>query len=300
MGMPTSLATTHEWVEREGVMVVVRRDWRDALPVDAMLSGLPLEQWGRPVHHRLAGRGPVHVMDTANGEIVAKQLSRGGLAGGLARHTYFDRWRPVREAAVAEALRVGGCRTPPVVAVRCTRAGPGGWRLELATARVPGGRDLLEVATEARAAGSGLDRLARAAGLTVRRLHDAGLRHRDLQLKNLLVAPGGPADGKDLVVLDLDRCTLAGPLAQAERVASLARLGRSALKHGLGPAGTADDSSGVWWTRHFFTAYGTSGGRSAAAWLRVVRRRLRQRVAAHRLFWPSEADGRVGETPHHP
>lgn len=225
------LSVTHAFLERGPVRLFVRRGWEAALPVEALLGGAPLERWGEPLEHDLHGRGAVHLLGTSHGEIVAKRMSRGGLVGGMFRESYADPWRPAREAALAEALLVRDCRTPPIVVVRATRRAGRTWRLELATERVVGGRDLLDVLLEAYAEGREPGALAERLGTSLAGLHAAGLDHRDLQVKNLLVPP----DEGALVVLDLDGCELREVLGTERRAAGLLRMLRSLAKHGLLP-----------------------------------------------------------------
>jgi 3-deoxy-D-manno-octulosonic acid kinase len=76
--------------------------------------------------------------------------------------------------------------------------------------------------------------IAAALATGLRRLHDAGLRHPDLNLGNVLVldAEGGPI----VAFVDLDRARLdEGPLDRRTRRRSLLRLRRSARK--LDPGG---------------------------------------------------------------
>jgi Ser/Thr protein kinase RdoA (MazF antagonist) len=158
-----------------------------------------------------------------------------------------------------------------VVAARATRTG-WGLRLELATARVNGARDLY-VALRAGAEAVGL---ASTAGRSVARLHQAGLRHRDLTVENLLV---GSDPDAPLTVIDLDRCSLKGaPLSRSERVAALARLARSAVKRGLmrpdGPL-DADTCAG------FLAAYTAARGQPEPNLGRAVASRVRR----HRSLW---------------
>ena len=282
MGCPASLERTHRVTVRGDVLLVVRHDWEAALPLDALLAGAPLVEWGAPVSHDLAGRDRVEVLATPRGEIVAKRLSRGGVLGGLCRHTYFDRWRPAREAALAENLAARGCATPPVAVARALRRGCG-WQLDLATARVAGARDLLDALQRALGPDGSpgtAGQLAGRAGRTVRRLHDAGLRHRDLQLKNLLV-PADADAAADLVVLDLDRCRLDGTLGLDQRLDSLARLGRSTAKAGL-LDGAAAGGLGPADVVRFFRGYGALAGLGVGALRRRVDRRLARSLAARR------------------
>jgi hypothetical protein len=278
------LDQTHRLLSRGPVRLLVRRDWEDALPLEALLAGAALDQWGGAVPHNLTGRGPVQVLATPRGEIVAKSLRRGGLAGGLLRDTFFRARRPLREAEAAELLAQRGVRTPAVVVARITRRAAG-LRLETATARVAG-RDLIE----ALAGGVPIAALATALGRTLRAAHEAGLRHRDLQARNLLVpagfpGPGGLEDPEPLVILDLDRCWLgAEALDPGERRAAVVRLGRSLVKQGILPGGVVParaPRTALWGCRRFVRAYGASEGR----FLTDLASALASQVRWHRWFW---------------
>jgi tRNA A-37 threonylcarbamoyl transferase component Bud32 len=189
------------------------------------------------------------------------------------RSLYFDADRSLREAEAAEVLASRGVATPPVVAARAVRVMGMLWKLEVATARLPAEGDLLDVLRE-RGAVPGL---ALAAGRTLRHAHDAGLRHRDLQVKNLLVPAGFPGAGgargpAALVVLDLDRCAVGPSLEEEERLAALARFARSLAKQKVLPA--ARD------VRAFARGYGATPD-----FLRRLAARAKRQVGWHRLAW---------------
>ncbi|HEX5012450.1 MAG TPA: lipopolysaccharide kinase InaA family protein [Planctomycetota bacterium] len=271
--LPPSLQGSHRLLVRGAVRLLVRRDWEPALPLERLLDGAPPEAWGRSVPHALRGRAAVHVLATPRGEIVAKRLQRGGMLGGVLRGLYGDASRSVREAQAAEELAARGVATPPVIAARATRVMPLLWRLEVATARLPAEGDLLEVL---RARGS-VPGLPLAVGRTLRSAHDAGLRHRDLQVKNLLVPAGFPGMGGAsepvaLVLLDLDRCEVAAPLSEEERLAALARFARSLAKQNVLPAARH--------VRSFARGYGATGG-----FLRRLAARAARQVSWHRWAW---------------
>jgi len=282
---PPNLEGTHLLRSQGPVTVLVRRDWASALPLDALLDGAPLRAWGRPMPHELRGRGAVEVLATGAGEIVAKRLRRGGIIGAAFRELYGDPWRPAREAWVTEQLADRGCPVAPVVATRATRVWGALFRLEIATARVVGAEDLLDALRGARDAPARLVTLASAAGRTLRRLHELGLHHRDLQVKNLLVPADLAADGL-LVVIDLDRCELGAPPTRQERVLSLARFARSLVKHALLPRWGEPAPPATWHAcRAFLAAYGAGDHHRRAPLLAAVARRLRRSLRAHQALW---------------
>lgn len=278
-----ALQQTHEFEDRNGVILLVRRDWRKALPVEDILRDLPLDQWGESVPHNLFGRGPVHVLKTSKGEIVAKRLQRGGMVGGVARESYFNSDRLFRSAEVAEQLSSKGCPSPPVVAARATRKWGPFFQLEMATARIPGGRDLLDALQMEEE----VPALVSGAGAFLRHLHDLGFRHPDLQVKNLLVpAQGGKgAKAPDFAVLDLDKCTFEEdqPLTSSERLSALVRLGRSWVKHGVFPR--PEGAIPPLALRAFFRSYNDIEDCSAKDLWGHVSRRVVREVELHRIFW---------------
>jgi tRNA A-37 threonylcarbamoyl transferase component Bud32 len=71
-------------------------------------------------------------------------------------------------------------------------------------------------------------RLARAVADAVARMHDAGILHADLNLRNLLVRE--TAGAPEVFVIDFDRARVHPELSLDERLGNLFRLDRSAQK----------------------------------------------------------------------
>ncbi|MGQ0551645.1 MAG: lipopolysaccharide kinase InaA family protein [Planctomycetota bacterium] len=281
--LPAALQKSYRLHQSGGTAFVVKLNWESAFNIPAILDGLALSQWGTERKHRLRGRGPIHVLATPKGEIVAKRLERGGVVGSLLRGWYFDWRRPLREAELSEQLLGLGCPTPKVLAVRITRAAGCLHALEIATARVSGGQDPVE------SVHSGIDpgKIAAQIGKLLRKAHDVGLCHRDLQVSNFLFV-----DGEDVpqsaLILDLDRCRrdIRGVNRQ-KRLADLTRLGRSLAK--VLRMGRLRDQAGLSarLARHFFTAYGSMGGQSPVQLLRSTSRSVRRSVFWHGFLWRS-------------
>ena len=104
----------------------------------------------------------------------------------------------------------------------------------LATILIPGARDA--AAWLGGTSGEGKLEMLREAGRQMSAMHQVGVAHPDVHLRNLLVADaeGGP----EVWLLDFDKARVyAGPVTRARRATDLRRLARSArkLKAGLGP-----------------------------------------------------------------
>ena len=177
------------------------------------------------------GRGTHGRVDLGGGvRVIVRRYRHGGFLAGLTGDRFLGNGRFLREFELGRAAWAAGVPTARPVAV--------GWhggalraRGFIATLEISGARDLLDFfakpVPEPRRIAA-----ARAVARAVRSLHDTGIRHADLHLKNLLVGEGEAGRGVLAWVIDLDRARRAGgPLPQQGRTANLARLYRSVEKH---------------------------------------------------------------------
>ncbi|MBB3190102.1 3-deoxy-D-manno-octulosonic acid kinase [Halomonas cerina] len=164
----------------------------------------------------------------ANTEWVLRPYRRGGLVARLSESRYLwtgvERTRAFRELRLTAELFTLDLPVPRPVAAGVTRHGLT-YQAALITARILGARAL----AERLASGEADAGLLREVGRTVRRFHDAGLDHVDLNARNLLI------DHEDRVwLIDLDRCRRRRP--GPWRQANLDRLARSLAKFEAEPA----------------------------------------------------------------
>jgi 3-deoxy-D-manno-octulosonic acid kinase len=256
----------------------------DALAGLGLLEDVPIERvrGATPAEFGGSGRGGAVRLALGDATVVVKTLRRGGLPGrllGAGLGAWFFGARRVLDAvALAQRLLERGATTARPAFARIRRGAlPGLRRLELATDEVAGARDA--AAFFASAPPPAARRAAlRACGAAVHALHEAGVRHADLNLGNLLVA-----DGRAFVI-DLERSTTPAPLTPDDRVENLARLLRSAEKLGL--LGTALSRSDL---LRFLHAYEVGARRELFA---AVARRRRS-GAWHRLGWRLFDGGRA-------
>ncbi|MCK6555376.1 hypothetical protein L6Q96_12485 [Candidatus Binatia bacterium] len=176
------------------------------------------------------GRGGARLTGSGTHRIVIRPYRRGGLPGRIVHDLYFG-WqpRPFRELVETEALRARGAPVVEVCGAVVHWAFPVLYRGWLATRYVDGARTLWQLMS---AAPAPADRMAAcaAAGRAIRRLHDCGGRHPDLNLNNLLVS-GTDADWQ-VHLIDFDRPAVR--VGRDDPMVELARLRRSAAK--LDPA----------------------------------------------------------------
>jgi 3-deoxy-D-manno-octulosonic acid kinase len=195
-----------------------------------------------------------------------RPVRHGGLFAGLWGGGLLGLRRPIRELAVTTQLASAGAPVPEPVLVAGWRMRGPLWSAVVGTLHLEDSVDgvALLAATPDRAR---MLRAAEAAGRAVRRFHDAGGRHADLHVKNLLFREGGAAT--EAWVIDLDKARGGAPPGAGRRMRELMRLYRSLVKRGLlarvGARGCA----------RFLGAY---AGRD-----RALRRALRARLPRERL-----------------
>ena len=169
------------------------------------------------------GRGSAILLETEFGPAVLRQYLRGGWAARVSRDRYrfsaYERSRPVHEFNILETLTEAGLPVPQPLAALCSRDGAlyTGWLMT---------RRLMNVIPLADVIESRLDdaSLWVAVGRCIRRFHDFGLVHADLNARNILV-------GKDncIYLIDFDRARVRNGDSSGFR-ANLQRLHRSLRK----------------------------------------------------------------------
>ena len=209
------------------------RTWVDGVLAD----GVTLHESARGSAERvLEGRGPVYVMPaTVSGGArwAVRRYRRGGWLRSLDdRYLIGGTPRPFRELAASEAVRARRVPTPVVVCAAVYRNGMF-YRGDLVTEYVADSRDLASVMFPDAADACGSDEAIRVAALVatgrlLRQMAAAGVRHRDVNAKNVLLH-GDPADPGALL-LDLDRCVVDDPPRPAPVEPVYRRLLRSLAK----------------------------------------------------------------------
>ncbi len=178
---------------------------------------------------------------TVNGiPLASRRYFRGGVMARVNRSTYLGvrvaatrMWREFHLLARARAL---GLPVPEPVAARCIRTSPVTYRGDLLTRWVRDTRTL----TSRLAEGPLPPEAWHAIGRVLRRFHDAGVFHADLNADNVLLDDAG-----DVHLLDFDKGRLR-PSAAAWRDAMLARLRRSLGRKRAALPGFAYDDVRDW------------------------------------------------------
>ncbi|MDG1490650.1 MAG: lipopolysaccharide kinase InaA family protein [Planctomycetota bacterium] len=232
-----------------------------------------------------SGREPLGALEVGGVRCLARRFSHGGLARFITGRRFKDPSRPFNELILSEALRERGVPTPRVLAARAVPVFPLGFELTLVTERLGSSLDLghlLGAVRRGERTAGDLRRGLASSGALVRRVHDAGCMHADLQPANILLREGG---WEEAWILDLDRSRIegGGGLPEAARLRNLARLwrhvGRREQEYGpvVGAGGAV----------RFLKAYGVASG-DLRRWLDVIHDQAREGGLLHRAGWRLE------------
>ena len=167
------------------------------------------------------GRGEAHFFRSDGGRFVLRHYRRGGLMARLSADRYAwqgeERTRPFAEWLITYRLHRAGLPVPAPVGARYLRAGST-YRGDLITER------LAVVGSLAECLGTGALSIVTwiSVGRCLRRFHDVGLCHADLNAHNVLLSE------EDVYLIDFDRALLRAP--GLWRDGNLVRLRRSLEK----------------------------------------------------------------------
>lgn len=190
------------------------------------------------------GRGAAWFIRAGSDQLVLRHFCRGGIPGRFIRRHYLftgeDHVRSFSEFRLLDQLFRRGFPVPEPVAAGYQKEKLGTYQAALIMRCIPGAIPLAECAQP------GDHKTWQAAGQCVRRFHDAGVFHADLNCMNVLVSD-------EIYLIDFDRGRLM-PSSSDDRWkrANLSRFERSVHKC-LGAVGT-EPRDGLW--QAFLTGYG--------------------------------------------
>ncbi len=174
--------------------------------------------------------GEIGVISTLKGRSYIYTLEEGMVVrhvvhGGIFRHITGDRFwgvnRSLREIKVSHYLIKNNVLTPEIIAVRHIKTGMF-YRIWVISRFVPESRDLLEYLNAYK---EDVITMMEKTGTFIRRIHDLGVFHPDLQVKNILVD-----SYSRLWILDLDKARYMNHLPRFARSMNIKRFLRSCRK----------------------------------------------------------------------
>ncbi|HOZ50066.1 MAG TPA: lipopolysaccharide kinase InaA family protein [Candidatus Hydrogenedentes bacterium] len=209
-----------DYVEcREGPWkALVRRDCADVVAA-ALIEGRGCEAAFE------GGRGTLLRFAYPDGYGLIRRYLRGGVLRHVLRDAYLFGNRPLRELLLHSFVYDAGLAVPKPLGAAWRRAGVV-VRGAIATHEV----DAVDLATYAERHPTEATEAAGRCGALIRQMHDLGVWHADLQVRNILVGTNTE------YLIDFDKARVLGGLDALQRARNLFRLRRSIEKNGLSRA----------------------------------------------------------------
>jgi hypothetical protein len=255
-----------ETIRQSPHTVLIRPEWKAVLLDDLLGDFARVE----PSRRRTYSHGRVahfsYLPSGAPGRVFVRRATRGGLIGAVMGGLYTALHRPLQELRAATAARGAGVCVPEPVAVRLTRVGIF-YRFTMISREIENAEDLLTFASTPSTSRK-RDVIARVAD-EMRRLHESGVYHADLTMKNILMS------GDSVYIIDLDKATMVPKRDGQRDMMNLARLNRSVVKL-LGTRGAVSRTDKLRFLRRYL------GSRDR---IKELSQLCAQGLWFHRLWW---------------
>ena len=225
-----SLPPSFSLIKKGKTSFLIKEEYKNLLLQQGIEDFEPFLKRCRQSSNYLKGRMLHPSIPIRDGEReVLRQYLHGGLFRNFNRSLYLFGSRSFRELALAEEIRSCGIPTvQPIAAIHRFILWPL-YQAYFLSLEIPHSKDLIqyfgEIGTRPSREKIVLKRkMIRLAGLLLRKFHQSGFFHGDLQLKNILVA------GDQLSLIDFDRSYRKKILSINKRMKNLLRLNRSVEK----------------------------------------------------------------------
>ena len=214
--------TGYETTQDGASTIIIRPEWKSWLLEDLRDDFRTVDNTRRKVHAHGRVAHFSYEPKGAPARVFVRRAAHGGLFGRLAGNVYAGVSRPLRELRAAQVARGAGVNVAEPLAVLATHAWGPFYRLTIVSREVEDASNLLALRSALTAAMK-RELIVRVAD-EMRRLHEAGVYHADLTLKNILV------HGSSVTIIDLDKARLMGQRDEPMDIHNLSRFNRSVVK----------------------------------------------------------------------
>src|SRR3989339_457806 len=180
------------------------------------------------------GRGSylsVPVTDNSTERFVIRDYRHGGLLGKLFGGVFFKENRPLNEIYISEIASQRGVPSAEVIAITKRRLWGIFYKAKFISKEIDGALDIIEFLKKSSPAF--IQRYKKpiifALVKLIRNMHDAGISHADLHLKNILLKKDSNGEFTAYII-DLDKSVVLNKLNIQQRIKNLLRLDRSLEK----------------------------------------------------------------------
>lgn len=162
---------------------------------------------------------------------VVREYRHGGLFGNVLKDIFWDASRPLRELSICEVARRGRINTTEIIAIVKNKISGPLYKCRLVTKEIQNSVDLIELLShpEDNQLDTQKRQIINKMAKAVHDMHDAGIYHADLHLKNILVQ-SFERGRVNVYIIDLDKSKQYEKVTFQSRVSNITRLDRSLEK----------------------------------------------------------------------
>lgn len=214
--------------------------------------------------------------------VVLRRYHHGGLLRFLQKDLYFFSFPPLREMAASQFAQQRGIPVAEILGAVQQRVAKIFYRVDLLLRHLPEGCDLGDYFEKRYAPRKWQEKkeIIREVGRLVRRMHDAGLDHADLHLKNIFMS--GEPQKRNFYLLDFDKAHIVPNMTPQQRRKNLQRFHRYLEKY-FGGIGIFTRSDRMEFLKSYF-----GSGQAAREFARLNGKNFERHVSCHRLLWPQK------------
>ncbi len=187
--MPENLLASFSIVKQGKTTFYVKNNYKD------ILLNLDIDSLRKEAIEKgdiRSGREPhavIHIPELSEERIIIRHSRHGGLFGYIAGDIFCKGNRFINELIASETAIEKGVNTAEIIAVIKHRAFGPFYHIDVLSKEIPDSLDLVEFLTNPQQRLKFTERknIIEVVAQTIRKMHDAGLYHTDLHLKNILI-----------------------------------------------------------------------------------------------------------------
>jgi hypothetical protein len=226
-------------IKENRLTLLIRNDCKEKLLKQGLMDPQRLIETASKAGTPYKGRGLLPTVPIEEGDskrMVAKQSLRGGLLRFINRDLFWRGNRPFKEMVVNTQILSKGIKTTEILAAGKLKVLGPLYRTFLFSKEIPESKNLSDLFNGLKQK-SPQERfkekkeVIKAVARSIFSMHNQGIYHSDLNLKNILICQNDVATEPEVYIIDFDKARLKERLSSKEKIDNLFRFHRSLEKY---------------------------------------------------------------------
>lgn len=223
-------------IEKSPLTLWIRKEYLERL-IDQGIERIEVLIENSIAEKYFDGRGllkSLEIKDSGGERMVIRSYLHGGLYGLINKDLFWGKFRPLKELVISDEVSKRGIATALILAALSKKISGPFYKSKIITKEISNAVDLVNFLQKLKEK-SEIERLKIKFGLikciaaTIRKMHDQGVYHADLHLKNVMVHENPKGDFA-IYLIDFDKSVIREKITLKERIKNLMRFNRSAEK----------------------------------------------------------------------